>query len=109
MFGELVRGDVYELKAPKNARGHEQAGPRLAVVLQSTDLPLSTVIVAPTSTGRMPRTFRPAVIINGRETAVMIEAMTAIDPTHRLGPRVGRLTYDELRTIDGTIRTVLDV
>jgi len=109
VFGELVRGDVYALKAPGGARGHEQDGPRFAVVLQSSDLPLSTVIVAPTSTGRMPRSFRPAVVIQAQETAVLVEAMTAIDPEHRLGARVGRLTFDELRAVDAAIRAVLDV
>lgn len=38
----LVRGDIYELKTPQQARGHEQHGSRLAVVVQSDDLPLST-------------------------------------------------------------------
>lgn len=37
-----VRGDVYRLRAPKDARGHEQSGSRYAVVVQSDDLPLST-------------------------------------------------------------------
>ncbi len=35
-----MRGDLYRLKAPKDVHGHEQAGGRYAVVLQSDDLPL---------------------------------------------------------------------
>ena len=37
-----VRGDVYRLRAARDAVGHEQQGPRYAVVLQSDDLNLST-------------------------------------------------------------------
>jgi hypothetical protein len=35
-----MRGDLYRLKAPRGTRGHEQAGQRYAVVVQSDDLPL---------------------------------------------------------------------
>ncbi len=53
-----MRGDLYRLKAARDAIGHEQAGQRYAVVLQSDDLPLSTWVVAPTSTGRRAASFR---------------------------------------------------
>jgi len=46
-----VRGDPYRLPAPKDVRGHEQSGSRFAAVVQSDDLPLSTLIIAPTSSG----------------------------------------------------------
>jgi mRNA interferase MazF len=43
-----VRGDLYRLRAPRNATGHEQQGARYAVVLQSDAMAaLSTWIVAP--------------------------------------------------------------
>ena len=45
-----VRGDVHELPAPRGARGHEQTGRRYGVMVESDDLPLSTVLVAPIST-----------------------------------------------------------
>ena len=45
-----MRGEVYRLRAPRRARGYEQTGPRYAVVVQSDQLPLSTLLVAPTST-----------------------------------------------------------
>ncbi|MFA4841099.1 MAG: type II toxin-antitoxin system PemK/MazF family toxin, partial [Agrococcus sp.] len=54
----FVRGDIYRLKAPRDARGHEQTGSRFAVVVQSDDLHLSTWLVAPTSTGRREASFR---------------------------------------------------
>ncbi len=102
-----VRGDLYRLKAPKDARGHEQTGARFAVVVQSDDLPLSTWIVAPTSTGRREATFRPEIEIHGAMTRVMVEQLTVVDPETRLGEFVGRLDATELRAVDGALLTVL--
>jgi len=48
----FVRGDLYGLRAPRDAGGHEQSGARYAVVFQSDDLPLSSGVIAPTSTLR---------------------------------------------------------
>ncbi|TAM87040.1 MAG: type II toxin-antitoxin system PemK/MazF family toxin, partial [Jatrophihabitans sp.] len=44
-----MRGEIYRLRAPRDARGHAQHGRRYAVVVQSDQLPLSTWLVAPTS------------------------------------------------------------
>ena len=38
-----MRGDVYQLRSPRGTRWHEQRGARYAVVVQSDDLPLSTL------------------------------------------------------------------
>src|SRR5882757_199615 len=43
-----MRGDVYQLKGPRDTRGHEQRGSRHAVVVRSDLLPLSMWLVAPT-------------------------------------------------------------
>lgn len=102
-----VRGDLYRLKAPKDPKGHEQAGPRYAVVVQSDDLPLSTVVVAPTSTGRRAASFRPEIEIDGTPTRVMLEQLTVVDPTTRLGVFAGRLSADEMREVDEALRAVL--
>lgn len=67
----FVRGDVYRLKASGDVRGHEQAGPRYAFVVQSDDLPLSTWIIAPPSTGRRAASFRPEIEIDGTRTRVL--------------------------------------
>jgi mRNA interferase MazF len=99
-----VRGDLYRLKAPADVRGHEQAGARYAVVVQSDDLPLSTWIVAPTSTGRRGASFRPEIEIDGTKTRVMVEQLTVIDPQARLGKFAGRQFRDASRrccTADG--------
>jgi mRNA interferase MazF len=102
-----VRGDLYRLKAPKDVRGHEQARARYAVVVQSDDLPLSTWIIAPTSTGRRAASFRPEIEISGTKTRVMVEQLTVIDPEHRLGEFVGRLDTVEMQAVDDALRDVL--
>lgn len=103
-----MRGEVYRLRAPRAARGHEQAGSRYAVVVQSDDLPLSTWLVAPTSTSARAASFRPEVEIAGRTTRVLAEQTAAVDPT-RLGERAGLLTFEELRRVDAALRLVLDL
>jgi mRNA interferase MazF len=102
-----VRGDLYRLKAPKDVRGHEQARARYAVVVQSDDLPLSTWIIAPTSTGRRAASFRPEIEIGGTKARVMVEQLTVIDPQHRLGEFVGRLDTVEMQAVDDALRDVL--
>lgn len=102
-----MRGDVYQLRAPRGATGHEQRGRRYAVVVQSDDLGLlSTWMVAPTSTSARPATFRPAIDLDGTPTRVLVEQTSAVDPS-RLGDRVGRLGFDELRAVDAALRLVL--
>ena len=102
-----MRGDLYRLNAPGDVRGHEQAGARYAVVIQSDDLPLSTWIVAPTSTGRRAASFRPEIEIDGTRTRVMVEQLTVIDPETRLGTFAGRLDSSEMQTVDAALQTVL--
>lgn len=103
-----MRGEVYRLRAPRGARGHEQQGRRYAVVVQSDQLPLSTWLVAPTSTSARAATFRPEVEIHGRTTRVLVEQTAAVDPT-RLGDRAGYLSFGELRRVDAALRLVLEL
>ncbi len=103
----FVRGDLYRLRAPKDAQGHEQTGTRYAVVVQSDDLPLSTWLVAPTSTGRRAASFRPEIEIEGVKTRVMVEQLTVVDPETRLGQFAGRLDAAELEAVNAALLTVL--
>ena len=102
-----MRGDIYRVRTPRNVRGHEQQGARFAVVLQSDDVPLSTWVVAPTSTGRRSASFRPTVVVEGQQTAILVEQMIAIDPETRLGEFAGRLTAGELAVVDQATRVIL--
>jgi mRNA interferase MazF len=103
-----VRGEIYRLRAPRDTRGREQTGQRYAVVVQSDELPLSTWLVAPTSTSARAASFRPEVDIAGQVTRVLVEQTAAIDPT-RLGDQLGHVSYAELRQIDAALRLVLDL
>ena len=101
-----MRGEVFRLNAPRDSRGHEQSGTRYGVVVQSDLLPLSTWLVAPTSTSARAASFRPEVEVLGELTRVLAEQTAAIDP-ERLGAAAGHLTYDELRQVDAALRLVL--
>ena len=103
-----MRGEVVRLRAPRRGRGHEQSGSRYAVVVQSDQLPLSTRLVAPTSTSARAASFRPEVEIGGHLTRVLAEQTAAVDPG-RLGNSVGYLSLEEMRRVDAALRIVLDL
>ncbi|MFY9920487.1 MAG: type II toxin-antitoxin system PemK/MazF family toxin [Mycobacterium sp.] len=103
-----MRGEVFRLRAPRGSRGHEQSGTRYAIVIQSDQLPLSTLMVAPTSTAARVASFRPEVEIAGRVTRVLAEQTAAVDPS-RLGESVGYLSFDEMRRVDAALRIVMDL
>src|SRR5215207_11179866 len=104
---EVVRGEVFRLPAPRGVRGSEQRGARYAVVVQADEfLGLSTVLVAPTSTSARPASFRPVVGLEGRETRVLAEQTTVVDP-QRLGASAGRLDAEEIRAVDDALALLL--
>lgn len=103
-----MRGEVHRLRAPRGARGHEQRSPRYAVVVQSDQLPLSTLLVAPTSTSARAASFRPEIEVDGQVTRVLAEQTAAVDPG-RLGDNVGYLSFDQLRRVEAALRLVMDL
>ncbi|MBM3665926.1 MAG: type II toxin-antitoxin system PemK/MazF family toxin [Actinobacteria bacterium] len=103
----MNRGDVFELRLGREARGHEQRGKRYGVVLQADSLmPLSTVVVAPTSRSAPAADFHPAVTIRRQPTLVLCEQLRAVD-SGRLGKRVGRLGPDEIEGVEAALRLLL--
>lgn len=104
-----MRGDVYRLRATHDTAGHEQQGPRYAVLLQSDDLNLSTAIVAPTSTRAHPYIFRPQVTVRGTPTRLMLDQLRSVDREKAIGDRVGRLSPDEMFEVNRLLRAVLDI
>ena len=105
----MVRGEVFRLPAPRTTRGREQGGARYAVVIQANELlALSTVLVAPTSRGASPATFRPEIRIGGTTTRVMADQLRAVD-AGRLGRSAGRLEASELYAVDRALTTVLSL
>ena len=102
----MQRGDVYRFRVPKGV-GHEQQGERYGVVVQSdVMLPRSVVVVAPTSRSAKPASFRPEVEIAGDRTRVLVEQLGAVD-VQRLGRRAGRLTSEEMWSVDDALVVVL--
>jgi len=102
----VTRGDVYRVRLP-GGRGHEQRGPRFAVVVQADPLlGLSTVLVAPTSRSAAAATFRPEIAVDGEPTRVLVEQLRAVD-LDRLDRHVGRLAPTEQRAVDDALELVL--
>ena len=98
---------MFHLRAPRGSRGHEQRGARYAVIVQADEfLGLSTTLIAPTSTSARPTTFRPTITFDGRETRVIVEQTTVVDP-QRLGPSAGRLEAEELHAVDEALALIL--
>lgn len=105
----MVRGEVFRLPAPRSARGHEQRGARYGIVVQADELiGLSTVLIAPTSRGALPATFRPEIEIDGTRTRVLVEQTSVVDPS-RLGDSAGRLNRAELDAVDQAISLMFGI
>ena len=77
------------------------------MIVQSDDLVLSTLLVAPTSRSAPARSFRPTITINNEETQVLVEQTSAVAP-ERLGEFVGRVSHDELSDISEALRLALE-
>lgn len=104
----MRRGEVYRLRL-RDGGGHEQAGVRYGVVVQSDAfLPRSTVLVAPTSRSARGASFRPEVEIGGETTRVLVEQLGAVDVS-RLGELVGLLGAQEMWGVDTALELVLDL
>jgi mRNA interferase MazF len=102
----VTRGDVYRVRLP-SSRGHEQHGPRYAVLVQADELlGLSTVLVAPTSQSVQPASFRPEVEIAGQRTRVMVEQLRALD-VRRLDDFEGHLSASEMRGVEEALSLAL--
>jgi mRNA interferase MazF len=76
------------------------------VIVQSEDLHVSVLIVAPTSRSARAMAHRPEVMVVGEKTKVLVEQVMTVDPA-RLGERVGQLSRAELQAVDGALRLVL--
>ncbi|HVE68560.1 MAG TPA: type II toxin-antitoxin system PemK/MazF family toxin [Solirubrobacteraceae bacterium] len=104
----MTRGDVFRIRL-RSQRGREQSGPQFAVIVQNEALlPLSTVIVAPTSRSAAPATFRPEVEVAGERTRVLVEQLRAVD-AQRLEEPAGRLSASEQGAVDDALAIVLDL
>jgi mRNA interferase MazF len=76
--------------------------------VQSNNIQLSTLIVAPTSTSAQPTIFRPEIVMDGMQTRILVDQMRAVD-MNRLGEFAGRLDSIEIDDVDRAVRLMLGV
>ncbi|WP_166784188.1 type II toxin-antitoxin system PemK/MazF family toxin [Cryobacterium gelidum] len=77
-------------------------------ILQSDDLMLSIVLVAPTSRSARVSSFRPTIAIGSERTLMLVEQTSAVAPEH-LGQLVGHVSRKELDGIDDALRIALQL
>lgn len=94
----MIRGAVYRIDLGQ-ARGHEQRGKRLGLVVSPSQSPLSVVTVVPTSTSAQPAIHRPDVEIAGRSTRLLIDQIRSIDTNYLIGDPVDYLTRDQMAQV----------
>jgi mRNA interferase MazF len=86
-----------------------QHGRRYAVIVQADKAdPLSTVIVCPTSQSAPAAGFRPQIELEGGETRVLCEMVSAVD-VRTLGDRVGHLSLKDLAAVENALELVLEL
>jgi mRNA interferase MazF len=91
------------------ARGHEQAGRRLGLVVSPSDSPLSVATVIPTSTSAGPSIHRPELEIVGRPTRLLVDQIRSIDTDYVVGDPVDYLSRHELAEVDLALAHYLGV
>lgn len=101
----MVRGDVHAITPPRR-RGRAQHGRRYAVIVQADDLPLSTVVICPTSSSAPPASFHPEIMLGEEPTRVLCEMVGAVD-ARALGDQVAHLSLDEAGAVDDALTLVL--
>lgn len=104
----MIRGAVYRIDLGQ-ARGHEQRGRRLGLVLSPTESPLSVVTVVPTSTSARPAIHRPELEIAGRPTVLLVDQIRSIDINYLVGDPVDYLTRDQLAEIEQAVGHYLGI
>ena len=95
----MIRGAVYRIDLGR-ARGHEQRGKRLGLVISPSDSALSVVTVVPTSTSAGASVHRPLLEIAGAQTRLLIDQIRSIDTTYVVGDPVDYLTPEELGELE---------
>ncbi|WP_328591629.1 type II toxin-antitoxin system PemK/MazF family toxin [Occultella glacieicola] len=83
----MIRGAVcrVDLGAP---RGYEQGGRRLGLVLSPSQMNWSVATIVPTSTSAGPATFRPELLIDGRQTLLLVDQIRTVDTDYLVGEPV---------------------
>jgi mRNA interferase MazF len=103
----MIRGAVYPVDLGDANRGHEQRGRRLGLVLSIEQTAWSTVTIIPTSTSAQPAVFRPAVVIAGQDTRILIDQIRTIDSRYVTGELVDYLSRDDMAQVGHSVSRYL--
>ncbi len=104
----MIRGAVYRIDLGP-ARGHEQRGKRLGLVVSPSESPLSVVTVVPTSTSAGPSVHRPSLEIAGTQTRLLVDQLRSIDTDYVAGEPVDYLTRDAMAEVELAIGHYLGI
>lgn len=104
----MIRGAVYRIDFGA-ARGHEQRGRRLGLVVSPSDSPLSVVTVVPTSTSAGASAHRPLLEIAGRQTRLLVDQIRSIDTGYVSGDPVDYLTRDAMAEVEFAVGHYLGI
>jgi mRNA interferase MazF len=96
----MIRGAVYPVDLGDAKRGHEQRGRRLGLVISIEQNVFSTVTILPASTGAQAASFRPDVVIAGRDTKILIDQIRTIDTRYVTGELVDYLSRDDIAQVE---------
>lgn len=95
----MIRGAVYRIDLGQ-ARGHEQRGRRLGLVVSPSDSPLSVVTIVPTSTSAQLVVHQPELEIAGRPTRMLVDQIRSIDTDYLVGDPVDYLSRDQMAEVE---------
>ncbi len=106
-----MKGEVYQLRPRKDAKGHEQKEKRYAIVVTASRFShLTQWMAVPTSTSARPYIFRPHVELPGLGmTYALCDGTLAVDPVQRFDKQVGYLSAVDMQQIDYAFQQVLDL
>lgn len=104
----MIRGAVYRIDLGQ-ARGHEQRGRRLGVVVSPSRSPLTVVTVVPTSTSAGRAIHRPEMELAGRRTVLLVDQIRSIDVDFVSDDPVDFLTREQLTELEGALAHYLGI
>lgn len=95
----MIRGAIYRIDLGA-ARGHEQRGRRLGLVVSPSESPLSVVTVVPTSSSAQPAIHRPELEVAGGQTRMLVDQIRSIDTDYLTGDPVDYLSRDQMVEVE---------
>lgn len=104
----MIRGAVYRIDLGQ-ARGHEQRGRRLGLVVSPTQSTLSVVTIVPTSTSARPAIHRPEVEVAGQTTRMLVDQIRSIDTDYVTGGPVDYLSHAHMVEVELAIAHYLGI